>query len=338
MVPARSPSCCTSSARSGTAPSRSLSPPAPAGPSGRSRPDVIHRYLDSKWQLPPDEQTFEDWITIWWDDDVRISQAHYDEVEQLYGALVAAQGKEHEAKLAYDVAFYAWNAYYLGTDSDPLERAVTEAAATFDDQAPPTEAEVRATWPGRVPEDVPDDFVDAVTSLAAQRAADKLRAQTDAAERLRQEQAAAAQAIKDRQTRRPWTAREVIRMCGYGGNTSVHPYWGGRVLMINQRPGYHFTLFQDCYTPTQAFAEKTDIQTVINGIFGGNGGQSCLHVTQEMFGQKDGRNPRYFFSGTHKAADPGPTKVAELKQPKLKSMLDEELKRIATLLRVDQNM
>ena len=45
--------------------------------------------------------------------------------------------------------------------------------------------------------------------------------------------------------------------------------FGGRILMINQRSGHHFTLFQDCYDSSQEFPEGTDIQNVISSVFGG---------------------------------------------------------------------
>jgi hypothetical protein len=312
---------------------RLLGPLVPLAPDRR---ETVRRWFDEDtWMLPEEEQTFEGWLETYWAELDWISQDDYDEVERLYELLFKAQGDEEEARAAHDAAYDTMQASYLELGSDAFERAVAKAADTIESSGQAADAEaIGATWPGRNPDDVPVEYQKAVGDEVRQRADLKHRAESDKKEAERQQAAADAKAIRDRQTRRVWTGKQVIRTCGYGGKTSVHPYWGGRSLMINQQHGFHFTQFQDNYDSSAAFAAGTDIQTVIDAVFGGKGGQNCLHVTQEVFGPVDRRNPHYFFSGVHTPAAEKSKTVKEKGAADLKALIDNEKQRITNLLRL----
>jgi hypothetical protein len=307
----------------------------PIPPDGR--PGTIRRWFDEDtWELPKEEKTFKGWLDVYWEHPDWISQDAYEEVERLYGLLLKAQGEKEPAVAAHDAAYYAWEASYLVPDSDAWKRAVSSAADEIEGADGVADAEaIQAKWPGRERDDVPEEYTQAVGDEVQNRAVAKKRALADKKEADRQKAAATAKEIRDRQTRRIWTGRQVIRMTGYGGTTSIHPYWGGRNLMINQRNGYHFTQFQDNYDPNKEFGEGTDIQTVIDAVFGGKGGENCLHVTQELFGPKDKRNPHYFVSGIYKVATEKSNKVKEKSQGELAELMDSEKQRIRNLLRLE---
>jgi hypothetical protein len=314
---------------------RLLAPAQGARPIPGTGQVVIRRWFDDEWRLPEEEQTFEGWLEVYWDHLDWISQEHYDEVRRLYDLVLAAQGDEEEAEPAHDAAYNTFEANHLVPGSDAWERAVSAAATSIEQSGGVAEADtIAATWPGRVPDEVPDEYTEAVGKEVRERAAAKQRAQADQAEAARQQREAADKALRDRQTRRIWTGRQVISTCGYGGKTSVHPYWGGRNLMINQRRGLHFTQFHDNYDPNQLFGSGTDIQTVIDAVFGGKGGENCLHVTQEVFGEKDKRNPHYFLSGTYRPAAEKSKQVEEKSKAELKQLMDDEKQRITNLLRL----
>ena len=315
---------------------RLLAPPVRVEPIASGERGIVRRWFDEDdWTLPEEEQTFEGWLGVYWENLDWISQDDYDEVERLYKLLLEAQGTEDDARAAHDAAYDTWQANYLEPGTDAWDRAVSNAADTIEASGQPAEAgAIGDTWPGRNPDDVPAQYTKVVGDEVLRRADDKRRAAADKKEADRQKAEADAKAIRDRQTRRDWTGKQVVRTCGYGGKTSVHPYWGGRALMINQQHGYHFTQFHANYNPNQAFASGTDIQTVIDAVFGG-GGENCLHVTQEVFGPKDKRNPHYFISGTHKPATEKAKKGEEKSKDELKKLMDSEKQRITNLLRLN---
>ena len=315
---------------------RLLSPPPRIDPIAPGERGIVRRWFDDEWMLPENEQTLEGWLKVYWEHFDWISQDDYDEVERLYGLLLAAQGDEDEAEAAHDAAYNTWEANYLVPGSDAWERAVSKAANTIEGSGEPADAgAIGATWPGRNPDEIPKEYTKAVGDEVLRRAEAKRRAAADEKEAKRQKDEADAKAIRDRQTRRDWTGRQVVRTCGYGGKTSVHPYWGGRNLMINQQHGYHFTQFQDNYDPNAEFASGTDIQTMISAVFGGHGAENCLHVTQEVFGPKDKRNPHYFMSGTHKPAAEKAKAVKEKTKQELEMLMNNEKQRITNLLRLN---
>jgi hypothetical protein len=142
-------------------------------------------------------------------------------------------------------------------------------------------------------------------------------------------------------THKDYTATQIVAVAGYTGATSVHPYYGGRVIMtraggnVAGKPT-HFTQFRANYD-TKEYKGNTPIKTAVDEIFGGTGTQS-FHVTQELHGERaPADNPHYYVTDQYRAGTAlgGSTTASE---PELKTALHNEIKRIYDSVATDRRL
>ena len=160
--------------------------------------------------------------------------------------------------------------------------------------------------------------------------AKQLEALAKAAEEARKKAVEEKREHDSTHTHQQLTSAQVVKAAGYRGATSVHPFYGGRDIMIREGNNHHFTQFRKNYD-TLSFPSDTSTEKIVEAVFGGSG-ELSFHVTQELHGKVEpARNPHLYSSGTFKPGESHKTEES-WGADKLQRLLTQELTRIKKVL------